>query len=109
MYPNIVTLKHHRFDLTAMSVGDWFLGCNRCGFQLEAFTAAWPTCPECGSGLKISQVTEADVPTGEIPCPTSPSAPTHPAHNASTAGAGKTQHRPISPMLGLNSDQPSMG
>jgi rRNA maturation endonuclease Nob1 len=67
MYPNIVTLKHHRFDLTAMKDGDWFLGCNRCGFQLDNFTAAKPICPECGSALKINEVTEADVPKREAP------------------------------------------
>jgi rRNA maturation endonuclease Nob1 len=67
MYPILVTLKHHRFDLTAMSVGDWFLGCNRCGFQLDNFTAARPICPECGSALKLLEVTEADVTTGEAP------------------------------------------
>jgi hypothetical protein len=101
MYPQSVPVINHNFDLTAMSVGDWFLGCSRCGFQLEAFTAAWPICPECGGGLKINQVTE-----GDIPCPTSPSAPTHPVPNASIAGAGKTRPRPISPTPGLNSDSP---
>jgi len=67
MYPNIVTLKRHRFDLTAMRPGDFFLGCPRCGFQREAFTSDWPICPECGSGMKINQVPEADIAIGETP------------------------------------------
>jgi len=106
MNPQSVSLKKHRFDLTAMRPGDWFVGCNRCGFQLDTYTAARPICSECGSALKLLKVTEADITAGESPCPTSPSAPTHPANNASIASAGKTRLLPISPTLGLNSDSP---
>jgi hypothetical protein len=68
MYPTLVTAyRHPRFDLTAMRPGDFFLGCPRCGFQREAFTGDWPICPECGRGLKINEVTEADVPKREAP------------------------------------------
>jgi rRNA maturation endonuclease Nob1 len=67
MYPQSVPVINHNFDLTAMKAGDWFLGCCRCGFQLDNFTAAKPICPECGSALKINEVTEGDVPKREAP------------------------------------------
>jgi len=51
----------HNYDLHGMSVGDCFLGCNKCWFQLPPKTAAHPVCPECGNRLSILNVKGCDL------------------------------------------------
>lgn len=51
----------HQFNLAGMKVGDWFLGCRNCWFQLETRTAAKLDCPNCGKTMNIYDVTEKDI------------------------------------------------
>jgi len=51
----------HNFNLNGMVVGDWFLGCYRCWFQMGIKVAAKPVCPECGNRLSILTVTQKDI------------------------------------------------
>lgn len=48
----------HKFNLTGMATGDWFLGCTKCWFQLSTKTAAKPECPNCKN--RISHLTVTD-------------------------------------------------
>ena len=51
----------HKFKLDGMVVGDWFLSCTHCWFQLGVKIAAKPICQECGNRLSILEVTQKDV------------------------------------------------
>jgi rRNA maturation endonuclease Nob1 len=53
----------HNFNLTDMCIGDWFLGCKECSFQLPKLAAAKNECPECGQKMNIYTVTSGDVAT----------------------------------------------
>ncbi len=49
------------FDLTGMKLGDSFLGCAKCKFQLPPGVAAKPVCSDCNGVMRIYTVTEFDV------------------------------------------------
>ena len=51
----------HNFNLEGMRVKDWFLGCNKCWFQLPVRVAGAPICPKCRNRLSILDVKEGDV------------------------------------------------
>jgi rRNA maturation endonuclease Nob1 len=53
----------HNFDLADMCIGDWFLGCRECSFQIPKSAAAKTECPECGKKMKLYTVTSGDVVT----------------------------------------------
>ncbi len=62
MYPQYRTLKLHPFNLTGLKVGDRFIGCPRCGYQLSPEVAACVLeCPTCLGRLTDYRVTEEDV------------------------------------------------
>lgn len=54
----------HRFKLTGTKVGDCFLGCPACFWQLNPGEATRPVCPECGCALRLYDVTKDDIPRG---------------------------------------------
>lgn len=51
----------HSFDISQANVGDWFIGCLKCGYRMDFNTAAKPECPECGLRLDVFTVTETDI------------------------------------------------
>lgn len=54
------TLESHQFNLEGLKVGDVFLGCRKCWFQIPAPVAAHPWC-RCGEPLFIYTVTPRDI------------------------------------------------
>lgn len=50
----------HQFDLTGLKVGDAFIGCTRCWFQLPPGCVTVPEC-HCGNRLSLLTVTPIDV------------------------------------------------
>ena len=56
-----VSPSKYEYDLSGMKVGDWFLGCPECGFQLETNTAYSPICPICGRKMHVCTVTDKDI------------------------------------------------
>ena len=56
------TKIEHSYNLSGMSAGDWFLGCNVCWFQLPVGAAGANQCPNCVmTPLYINDVTPEDV------------------------------------------------
>lgn len=51
----------HAFDVAGLKEGDSFLGCSNCWFRLDPQTAAKPECPECGTPMRIYNVTAQDI------------------------------------------------
>jgi hypothetical protein len=51
----------HSFNLKGLKARESFLGCPKCWFRYDPGTAAKPVCPECRSGMRIYDMTPADV------------------------------------------------
>lgn len=51
----------HAFDVAGLKEGESFLGCPNCWFRLNPQTAAKPVCPECGTSMRIYDVTAQDI------------------------------------------------
>lgn len=51
----------HKFNLSGMQAGDWFLGCRHCWYQLPVRAAARIECPECGAKMCLYDVTPYDL------------------------------------------------
>ena len=60
MYSENRSVKHS-FNLSGMSAGEWFLGCEKCWFRGQKNTVSAPQCPVCLSKLRKFEVTEDDV------------------------------------------------
>ena len=54
----------HKFNLTDMIKGDWFLGCKECWYQLSVRALSRPKCSECGNRMNIYTITEDDLING---------------------------------------------
>lgn len=52
---------NHRFNITDKKYGEWFLGCNKCWFQLESNVAAKPVCPKCNNEMLLYTVKTSDI------------------------------------------------
>lgn len=50
-----------KFILKCLNVGDSFLGCSSCGFQLEPGCIAKPICPNCQTRMSIFTVEDIDL------------------------------------------------
>ena len=51
----------HGFNLSGLNIGDWFMGCRICRFQLPARSVGANQCKHCLRGLGQFTVTEKDL------------------------------------------------
>lgn len=49
------------FDLRGMKLGESFMGCRKCGVQMESGYVCYSECPNCLGGLGIFRVTKDDL------------------------------------------------
>lgn len=62
MWPQYHKIKLHPFKLDGLNVGDRFIGCIRCGYQLSPEVKACVlACPVCSGRLTDYTVTEEDM------------------------------------------------
>jgi len=61
--PGAVAQPRKAFDLTSLKVGDQFLGCSGCFWQLAPGCACQAKCPDCGRPLSLCTVQEGVVTT----------------------------------------------
>lgn len=52
-------IKHH-YNIKDMEVGDLFMGCNKCWFQIPPGSACKNECPNCDMQLMINIVRGED-------------------------------------------------
>jgi rRNA maturation endonuclease Nob1 len=51
----------HQFDLSGMSLGEWFLGCEKCWNQYPKNALAKPCCDRCGCRMNRYQIRQSDL------------------------------------------------
>ena len=51
----------HNYNTEGMKLGDWFLGCNKCWFQLPVGAAAVNECPICLMPLSVLTINKGDL------------------------------------------------
>ena len=62
IYPQYQRMEDHPFDLSGLLVGDRFIGCIKCGFQLSPTVKVCVLeCPTCLSRMTDYIVTEDDL------------------------------------------------
>ena len=65
MHPHKEKSVIHKFDLSGMKLGDTFIGCRPCGFQLKVGYVGVNECRYCLNGMSYFTVTEDDIGSGE--------------------------------------------
>lgn len=62
MYPQYSPVEKHPFSMVGLEIGDRFIGCIKCGFQLSPeIKACVLQCPTCLSRMTDYVVTKEDL------------------------------------------------